>query len=54
MDELLTRFSSERLLYELEKGNYWYTDGKFSSSGESVRTEKPISVENAVFYRYYS
>ncbi|NLT15771.1 MAG: hypothetical protein GXY05_15710 [Clostridiales bacterium] len=54
MDDLLTMFSNEQLLVELEKGHYWYTEGRFSASGESVRTEKPISVENAVFFRFYN
>jgi hypothetical protein len=54
MDDLLTRYSNEQLLSELEKGHYWYSDGTFYSNSEKVRREKPISVENAVFFRFYN
>jgi hypothetical protein len=54
MDELLTRFSEEQLLSELEQGHYWYCDGIFCSGGEKMRFESPISVEYAAYYRFYN
>lgn len=54
MDELLTGFTSEQLLTELEHGHYWYDDGRFCSNGERMRSDRPISVENAVFFRFYN
>lgn len=54
MDDLLTKFTDEQLISELEKGHYWYSDGEFFSNGEKGRGERPISVENAVFSRFYS
>ena len=54
MDELLSVYSQEQLLSELEKGNYWYSDGEFYSSGKKPVTERRVSVENAVYFRFYS
>jgi hypothetical protein len=54
MDELLTKFTQEQLLSELEKGNYWYSDGGFYSGGKKLMNERPVSVENAVYFRFYS
>jgi hypothetical protein len=54
MDALLNNYTQEQLLSELEKGNYWYFNGKFHSNPEQLLSERPVSVENAVYYRFYS
>jgi hypothetical protein len=54
MDELLTQYSQEQLLSELEHGHYWYFDNGFHSTKERMKVEKPASVEYAVYFRYYS
>lgn len=53
MDDLLTMYSQETLLSELEQGHYWYYDGKFHSNADRSGV-RPTSVENAVYYRFYS
>ena len=54
MDALLNNYTQEQLLNELEKGNYWYFNGRFHSNHEQLMSEKPVSVENAVYFRFYS
>lgn len=54
MDELLNKFTEDQLISELEKGHFWYFDGKFYSNGEKLKSKRPASVENAVYFRFYS
>ncbi len=54
MDELLKMYTEEQLLSELGKGHYWYSNGQFYSKVEEARNKKPTSVENAVYFRFYS
>ncbi len=54
MDELLNMYTNEQLLSELEKGHYWYYGGSFYSNREKLRNERIVSVENAVFFRFYN
>lgn len=54
MDDLLSVYSDEQLISELGKGHFWYYDGKFYANGEKLRSKKPTSVENAVYFRFYS
>ena len=53
MDDLLTGYTEDQLLSELEHGHYWYYDGNFHSSDEKPSGEHPTNVENAVYFRYY-
>jgi hypothetical protein len=53
MDALLSKYTDEQLISELEKGHRWFHDGDFCASPEKLAEERFISVENAVFYRYY-
>lgn len=54
MDEMLSKYTDEQLLSELENGHYWYSDGSFYTSNEKLLNSKFASVENAVYFRYYS
>jgi hypothetical protein len=54
MDALLNNYTQEQLLDELEKGNYWFFNGRFHSNPEQLMSERPVSVENAVYFRFYS
>lgn len=54
MDELLNMYSEEQLLSELGKGHCWYFDGNFYSNTEKLVNKKLTSVENAVYFRFYS
>ncbi len=54
MDELLNMYTQDQLLSELEKGHYWYFNGSFHSNVDQLNTERPASVENAVYFRFYS
>ena len=54
MDDMLSAFSDDRLISELEKGHYWYSGGNFYSNWDSRMGERPTSVENAVYHRFYS
>jgi hypothetical protein len=54
MDELLNTYTDEQLLSELEKGHFWYYDGRFFSNNETPINKRPTNVENAVYFRFYS
>lgn len=54
MDDLLNMYTDEQLISELEKGHYWYSDSKFYSNDEKKAGERLTSVENAVYFRFYS
>ena len=54
MDELLSMYTQEQLISELGKGHYWYSNGSFYTSAEEAMSKKPTSVENAVYFRFYS
>ena len=53
MDDLLTSYTNEQLISELEQGHYWYSDGRFFASAEKLTHRKLTSVENAVYFRFY-
>lgn len=54
MDELLNMYTHEQLVSELEKGRYWYSNGKFYKNVDKSLNERQASVENAVYFRFYS
>ncbi len=61
MDEILSGYTYDELVRELERGHYWYYNGSFCSDEErdAILMENPdedlsdrfISVENAVYFR---